>query len=74
MVWPLQFGERCGAEVRGGLSRPGMLITAHPALVHKFFNEATGSSDLIALDYTTSPSVTLREALSEADTVELRGS
>lgn len=41
----------------------------HPALLHKYFNEATGSFKLIALDYTMSPSVTLHEALSWADMV-----
>jgi len=41
----------------------------HPALLHKCFNEATGSFEFIALDYTVSPPVTLREALSWADMV-----
>lgn len=57
-----------------GLSRAGMLVTAHPALLQECFNEAAGSSELAALDYTVSPPVTPREALSEAGVVELWGS
>lgn len=47
----------------------GVWTTAAPTAVAQVLNEATGSLELIALDYTMSPSVTLCEALSWADTV-----
>lgn len=75
VVWPPSVETSVGScadtarsGVQGSADREYRL-QQHPALLHKCFNEATGSFELIALDYTVSPSVTLREVLSWADMV-----
>lgn len=76
-AWSGHLSLETGAGCCADPARSGVLGSAdweyrsrqHPALLHKCFNEATGSLELIALAYTVSPSVTLCEALSWADTV-----
>lgn len=61
----------CATPARGGVQgwAEGVRTMAAPSPVAQVLNEATGSLELIGLDYTMSPPVTLCEALSWADTV-----